>query len=64
MRVAGIAVNLVLAALNFFPLPPLNAARVLAAIRATRQTYAFTRMEGYGFFIVMILVISGVLSTY
>lgn len=64
MASAGITVNLVLAALNLFPLPPLDGGRVLAAILPTRQSYAFSRVEGYGFFIVMFLVISGVLSAY
>lgn len=62
MAGAGITVNLVLVALNLFPLPPLDGGRVLAAILPTRQSYASSRIEGYGFYIVMLL--SGVLSAY
>ena len=64
MAGAGIAVNLVLCALNLFPLPPLDGGRVLAALLPPKQGYALSRVEPYGFFIVMVLVSTGVFATF
>ncbi|RKP46650.1 site-2 protease family protein [Pararobbsia silviterrae] len=64
MASAGIGVNLVLCALNLFPLPPLDGGRVLASLLPPKQSYALSRVEPYGFFIVMILVTTGVFATF
>jgi Zn-dependent protease len=64
MAAAGIGVNLVLGVLNLFPLPPLDGGRVLAALLPARQSIALSRIEPYGFFIVMALVMTGFLTTY
>jgi Zn-dependent protease len=64
MAGAGIAVNLVLCALNLFPLPPLDGGRVLASLLPPKQGYALSRVEPYGFFIVMVLVTTGVFATF
>lgn len=63
MCYAGISVNLVMWALNLFPLPPLDGGRVLVGLLPYKQAVAVSKMEPYGFFIVMGLIISGVLST-
>jgi Zn-dependent protease len=57
-------VNLVMWAFNLFPLPPLDGGRVLAGLLPARQAYAFGRIEPYGFFIVLGLVLIGVVGTY
>jgi Zn-dependent protease len=64
MAAAGVWVNLVLCALNLFPLPPLDGGRVLASLLPPKQGYALSRIEPYGFFIVMALVATGLLSTF
>ncbi|WP_118179206.1 site-2 protease family protein [Paraburkholderia phosphatilytica] len=64
MAAAGVGVNLVLGVLNLFPLPPLDGGRVLMALLPPRQSIALSRLEPYGFFIVMALVVSGVLTNY
>jgi Zn-dependent protease len=61
---AGVGVNLVLGVLNLFPLPPLDGGRVLMALLPTRQSIALSRLEPYGFFIVMALVMTGTLTRY
>ena len=63
MCYAGISVNLVMWALNLFPLPPLDGGRVLTGLLPYKQAVAFSKMEPYGFFIVMGLILTGVLST-
>jgi len=64
MAGAGIGVNLVLGVLNLFPLPPLDGGRVLMALLPPRQAITLARLEPYGFFIVMALVMTGTLTRY
>ena len=59
---AGVLVNLVMWAFNLFPLPPLDGGRVLVGLLPRRLAWSFSRIEPYGFFIVMGLVIAGVVS--
>ncbi|WP_353234456.1 site-2 protease family protein [Diaphorobacter ruginosibacter] len=60
---AGVAVNLVMWAFNLFPLPPLDGGRVLMGLLPWKQAQQLGRLEPYGFFIVMALVIFGVVSS-
>jgi len=65
MAQGGILVNLVMWAFNLFPLPPLDGGRVLAGLLPNGQAQMFlARIEPYGFFIVMGLVIAGIVSNY
>jgi Zn-dependent protease len=64
MAKAGVLVNLVMWAFNLFPLPPLDGGRVLVGLLPPRQGYALSRIEPWGFFIVMGLVLLGVVSTF
>src|SRR3984885_1570486 len=62
MAAAGVGVNLVLGVLNLFPLPPLDGGRVLMALLPVRASIMLSRLEPYGFFIVMALVMNGTLA--
>nr|WP_236599289.1 site-2 protease family protein [Ramlibacter monticola] len=64
MAKAGVLVNLVMWAFNLFPLPPLDGGRVLVGLLPPRQAYSLSRVEPWGFFIVMGLVLLGILSNY
>ncbi|AOI79051.1 MULTISPECIES: site-2 protease family protein [Burkholderia] len=64
MAFAGVSANLVLGVLNLFPLPPLDGGRILAALLPTRQSIALSRIEPYGFIIVLVLVTTGVLTNF
>ena len=64
MAAAGVGVNLVLGVLNLFPLPPLDGGRVLMALLPVRASIMFARLEPYGFFIVMALVVTGTLTRF
>ena len=60
---AGMLTNVVMFAFNLFPLPPLDGGRILVGLLPWRQAVLFSRIEPYGFFIVMALVITGVISS-
>lgn len=60
---AGILVNLVMCAFNLFPLPPLDGGRILVGLLPTRAAMAVSRIEPYGFFIVLALVLLGVVGS-
>ena len=62
MGVAGIFINTVLMVLNLLPLPPLDGGRVLTGLLPGRYAYQFARIEPYGIFIVLALLVSGVLG--
>jgi Zn-dependent protease len=64
MAKAGILVNLVMWAFNMFPLPPLDGGRILVGLLPYRQAHAVSRIEPWGFFIVLGLVLLGVVGTY
>ncbi|MEM5343232.1 site-2 protease family protein [Paraburkholderia azotifigens] len=64
MARAGVFVNLVLGVLNLFPLPPLDGGRVLTALLPVRPAMLLARLEPFGFFIVMALVMTGTLTRF
>ena len=59
---AGMLTNVVMFAFNLFPLPPLDGGRILVGMLPWRQAVMVSRIEPFGFFIVMALVITGVIS--
>jgi Zn-dependent protease len=61
---AGMLANVVMFAFNLFPLPPLDGGRIVVGLLPWRQALMFSRIEPYGFFIVMALVLMGVLSAW
>lgn len=60
---AGMLVNVVMFAFNLFPLPPLDGGRILVGLLPYRPAELLSRVEPWGFFIVMGLVIAGVVSS-
>jgi len=61
---AGVLVNLVMWAFNLFPLPPLDGGRILVGLLPRQLAWSFSRIEPWGFFIVLGLVLVGVVGTY
>jgi Zn-dependent protease len=62
MGVAGIFINIVLMALNLLPLPPLDGGRVLTGLLPGPWAYRLSRIEPYGFFILIALLVTGLLG--
>jgi Zn-dependent protease len=62
MGVAGITINIILMVLNLLPLPPLDGGRVLTGLLPGPWAYRFSRIEPYGFFILIGLLVTGILG--
>ena len=60
---AGVRVNLVMWAFNLFPLPPLDGGRILVGLLPWRQAQLVARIEPWGFFIVLGLVLAGIVGS-
>lgn len=64
MARAGVLVNLVMFAFNLFPLPPLDGGRILVGLLPMRAAIALSRVEPFGFFVVLALVLTGIVGQY
>jgi len=60
---AGMLVNVVMCVFNMFPLPPLDGGRIVVGLLPWRQALMFSRIEPYGFYIVMALVLLGAIHS-
>ncbi len=63
MAQGGMLVNVVMFVFNLFPLPPLDGGRILVGLLPYRMAVAVSKVEPWGFFIVMALVVAGVVSS-
>jgi Zn-dependent protease len=55
-------INITLAALNLIPIPPLDGSKILMGIVWKRTPYFLTRLEPYGFFIIIGFLYLGILD--
>lgn len=63
MGLAGIGINVVLALLNLLPIPPLDGGRIAVGLLPERMAYAVSRIEPYGFLILLVLISTGMLNS-
>ncbi|AHE67662.1 site-2 protease family protein [Legionella oakridgensis] len=59
---AGIIINLILAFFNLLPVPPLDGSRIVACVLSPAQAAVYLRLERFGFLIMLILLITGILG--
>ncbi|RXZ32726.1 site-2 protease family protein [Oxalobacteraceae bacterium CAVE-383] len=64
MAQAGISTNLVIFAFNLFPIPPLDGGRIMISVLPHKYAYKLARIEPYGFFIVMALVMLRIINDW
>lgn len=62
MGVAGLQINVVLMVLNLLPIPPLDGSKVVGSLLPPRLEYQYTRIEPFGFVILLVLLVTGLLS--
>lgn len=62
MGAAGVFINVIIMVLNLMPLPPLDGGRILVSLLPQRLAYTISRIEPYGFIILIVLLFSGVLG--
>jgi Zn-dependent protease len=55
-------INIILAAFNMIPIPPLDGSKILMGFMPSRFQYSFSRLEPYGFFIIIGLLYIGALD--
>jgi Zn-dependent protease len=62
MGAAGVFINVIIMVLNLVPLPPLDGGRILVSLLPHRLAYAVSRIEPYGFLILIVLLFTGALG--
>lgn len=63
LLVYTVRINLILGIFNLFPVPPLDGSKVLLSQLPYNLARSYQKIEPYGFFIIIILMTSGVLSS-
>ncbi|MBM3243617.1 MAG: site-2 protease family protein [Candidatus Omnitrophica bacterium] len=57
-----VRVNIILGAFNLIPIPPLDGSKILMSFLPYRAQESLSRIEPYGFFILIFLIFTGILS--
>lgn len=61
---AGLMINLILMTLNLLPIPPLDGSRVVESLLPPQLAIGYSKLEPFGFFILLGLLYVGVLGMF
>lgn len=60
----SVIINVSLAIFNMVPVPPLDGSKVLTYLLPSDKAFAFSRIEPYGFMILLLLIVTGAIHKF